>query len=249
MDDSTACTYLGVTPAVLNAMAQASVIEADKSWRGDIYKAGPFNRQSLKQCYESMKALSNCIKPSEETVTWSALTSRRMGDRSAIEAVMKAAACGELRAVKVGKLVGEFEFLRSDISRYFGTPLLESGMSISQLAKATGWKDESISNWIRQELLQCEEVSLRGQPCRVITPEQLLRFRKTYLPLADLANAIGTRSSSLADKLAGVEIFGAKVEATGARRGGLIRIEDLGRLAIAGLAASRGAVFGQQSLL
>lgn len=116
-------------------------------------------------------------------------------------------------------------------------------MSISQLAKATGWKDESISHWINQQLLEAEQIQLRGQPCRVITPEQLLRFRQTFIPLSDLAKSMGTRSSSLIDKLADVDIVGAKKLPNGAQRGALIRIADLGRWAMAGLQLSRGGLF------
>ena len=144
---------------------------------------------------------------------------------------------------KVGKKVGDFAFLKTDVSRYFGTPLLEAGMSISQLAKATGWKDESIAHWINQQLLEAEQIQLRGQPCRVITPEQLLRFRQTYMPLADLAKAMGTRSSSLIDKLADVDLVGAQHLPNGAQRGALVRVADLGKWAMAGLQLSRGGLF------
>jgi hypothetical protein len=61
--------------------------------------------------------------------------------------------------------------------------------------------------------------------------------RRTYLPLADLAHVMGTKSSALADQLAQVEIVGAQHVAGGVRRGGLVRVADLGRLAVAGAKA------------
>lgn len=243
VSDISACELLSVSPSVLKSMAVASVIRLDAKWRGDIYKGGPVQNASLEKLRESLEKFSDIQKTDEETVAWSALTSRRMGDKSAIQSFMQAAMKGEVRAVKIGKKVGDFAFLRSDVQHYFGTPLVETGMSITQLAKATGWKDESISHWIQQQLLEAEQIQLRGQPCRVILPEQLLRFRCTYMPLADLAKAMGTRSSSLIDKLADVDIVGAKKLPNGAQRGALIRIADLGKWAMAGLQLSRGGLF------
>jgi lauroyl/myristoyl acyltransferase len=76
----------------------------------------------------------------DATLTWAELTSRRMGEKQAIESLMKAIANGNAKAVARAQSLGEMSFLRSDVSPYFGTPLLEAGMSIQQLAKATGWK-------------------------------------------------------------------------------------------------------------
>ena len=241
-----ACQWLGVTPGVLQAMAAAEVIEIDPHWRGNIFKAGAFYHPSLVRLQEALKGFSNPLKTDEETVAWSALTSRRMGDKAAIAAAMKAASLGEIQAVNVGKKLGDYAFLLSDVRRYFGTPLLESGMSIAQLSKATGWKDESISHWINQQLLEAEQIQLRGQPCRVITHEQLLRFRRTYMPLADLAKAMGTRSSSLIDKLADVDVLGAKKLPNGTQRGALLRMADLGKWAMVGLQVAHGGLFKLQ---
>lgn len=243
VSETAACEWLGVSPSVLKSMAAAAVIRFDAKWRSDINKGGPIRQTSLDKLYSALRQFSDGRKTDEETLGWSEFTSRRMGDKSAIAAVMQAALKGEIKAVKVGKKVGDFAFMKSDVSRYFGTPLLEAGMSITQLAKATGWKDESIKHWINQQLLEAEQIQLRGQPCRVITPEQLLRFRQTFIPLSDLAKSMGTRSSSLIDKLADVDIVGAKKLPNGAQRGALIRISDLGRWAMAGLQLSRGGLF------
>lgn len=243
VSDTAACELLGVSPTILKSMATAAVIKCDAKWRSDINKGGPIRQASLDKLYEALRQFSDVRKTDEETLGWSEFTSRRIGDKSAIAAVMQAALQGEIKAVKVGKKVGDFAFLKTDVSRYFGTPLLEAGMSISQLAKATGWKDESIAHWINQQLLEAEQIQLRGQTCRVITPEQLLRFRQTFMPLSDLAKSMGTRSSSLIDKLADVDIVGAKKLPNGAQRGALIRIADLGKWAMAGLQLSRGGLF------
>ena len=160
-----------------------------------------------------------------------------MGEKQAIESLMKAIANGNVKAVARARSLGEMPFLRSDVSQYFGTPLLEAGMSIQQLAKATGWKWESISHWVDEGLLASESTQRCGQPCRVVLPYQLLAFRKSYIPLADLARAMGTKSSALSRLLPGVERVGAKQLPDGAMRGGLICIADISRLAVIGARA------------
>lgn len=112
-------------------------------------------------------------------------------------------------------------------------------MSIPQLSKFTGWKWETVSHWIDEGLLESETIVLRGQACRVVLPHQLLAFRQTYVPLADLARGIGSKSSALSKLLSGVDMVGAKQLPGGAVRGGLIRIADLCRLAVLGARAGQ----------
>ncbi|MGF6902585.1 TniQ family protein [Paraburkholderia sp. GAS348] len=236
--DINACELLGVPPVVLERMKAAGVIRSDVRWREDLMKGGPVERQSITDLYERVESWAQPATVADDsTLTWAELTSRRMGDRRAIEQLMQAIAGGKVKAVVRGRTLGEMFFLRSDVSQYFGTPLLEAGMSIQQLAKATGWKWESIQHWADEGLLASERIQRRGQPCRVVLPHQLLEFRQAYVPLADLARAMDTRSSALSRLLPGVELVGAKQLPDGAMRGALIRIADLGRLAIIGARA------------
>ncbi|MBN3759889.1 TniQ family protein [Burkholderia sp. Ac-20365] len=238
ISDVVACELAGVTPVVLERMKAACVIQSDIRWREDLMKGGPVNRQSILDLHECVGRLSqHAAVIDDATCTWAALTCRRMGERKAIESLMLAIASGKVKAVARGRTLGEMAFLRSDVSQYFGTPLLEAGMSIQQLAKATGWKWESIQNWADKGLLASELIQRRGQPCHVVLPHQLLEFRQRYVPLADLARAMGTKSSALARLLPGIELVGAKQLPDGATRGGLIRVADLGRLAVIGARA------------
>lgn len=61
---------------------------------------------------------------------------------------------------------------------------------------------------------------------------------RRYMPLADLTKAMGTRSFLLIDKLADVDVVGAKKLPSGAQPGALIRMADLGKSAIVGLQVS-----------
>jgi len=126
------------------------------------------------------------------------------------------------------------QLLRADVQRYFGTPLLEAGRSIHQLSNATEWKWESVSHWLELGLLEAGSIVLRGQPCRVVAPEHLLRFPQTYIPVADVARAMGTTSTALSDQLTVLEVVSGKALPNGAQRGGLLRLADLGRRAVAG---------------
>lgn len=235
ISDVVACELAGVPPAVLKRMKAAGVIQSDARWREDLMKGGPVELQSILDLHERVDRLvQHAVVAGDSTLTWAELTSRRMGDQRAIESLMQAIANGKVKAVARGRTLGQTSFLRAEVSPYFGTPLLEAGMSIQQLAKATGWKWESIQNWVDEGLLASERIQRRGQPCRVVLPHQLLAFRQAYVPLADLARAMDKRSSALSRLLTGVELVGAKQLPDGAMRGALIRMADLGRLAVIG---------------
>lgn len=234
VSEAEACKLANVPLSVLHLMMAAKVVEAEPGWRADVFKGGPVCRRSLENLLGRLnQAAVTELAPGEE-MSWAELTSRRLGDKRAIQAVMDAAARGQLRPIRKAKSLGQVRFRREDILPYFGTPALEAGMSVHQLAKATGWKWESISHWVELGLLESATISLRGQPCRVVAAEQLLRFRQTFIPLADLARLMGTTSTALAEQLRGVEVIGAKPLPNGARRGGLVRMADLARLAVIG---------------
>jgi len=241
VSDERACELAGVSPAVLAHMMAAGVIESDVNWRHDLLKGGPVKAASIEALLERLRvaAVPVAVSAEDETLTWAGLTSRRMGDKLAIQSAMQAASDGQLKAVVVGRCLGEMVFRRDEVSEYFGTPLLEAGMSIQQLSRTTGWKWESISHWIQSGLLESESIMLRGKPCRVVLPHQLLAFRQAYVSLADLARAMGTKSSGLSKRLSGIELVGAQQLPGGAMRGGLIPMHELGRLALIGARAGQ----------
>lgn len=240
ISDNEACELASVPPVVLDRMKAAGVILSDIRWREDLMKGGPVAQQSVLDLYERVdRGAEPTTVADDATLTWAELTSRRMGEKQAIESLMKAIANGEVKAVVHARTLGEMAFLMSDVLQYFGTPLLEVGMSIQQLAKTTGWKWESISHWVDEGLLASVSIQRCGQACRVVLPYQLLAFRQSYIPLADLARAMGTKSSALSRLLSGVERVGSKQLPDGTMRGGLIRIADLGRLAVIGARAGQ----------
>jgi hypothetical protein len=92
---------------------------------------------------------------------------------------------------------------------------------------------------VDEGLLESELIHRRGQPCRVVLPHQLPALRCTYVPLADLAREMGTKPVALLRQLSVVALVGAKQLSGCAMRGGLIRITDLGRLAVLGARAGQ----------
>lgn len=240
MSGADACELAGVPPSVLEHMMTAGVVRSDVNWRQDILKGGLVEHHSILELVDRIRAAAEpTTVADDEKLVWAGLTSRRMGDRQAIQSVMLAIADGKVKAIARGRRLGDMAFRRADVVSYFGTPLLEAGMSIQQLSKFTGWKWESISHWIDQGLLESQSIVLRGQACRVVLPHQLLAFRQVYMPLADLARGIGTKSSALSKLLSGIELVGAQQLPGGANRGGLIRIAELGRLAVLGARAGQ----------
>ena len=231
----------GVGETVMKSMAEAGVVKFDSQWRRNIFKAGEIEASSIAHLHSVLVRNAKTVDKSDgELVFWSELMSRRWGSNSAIQSVMQAAQRGEIRAVVKGATIGKMGFLRSEVAQYFGLPVLESGMSLSSLSKITGWKQENLRHWINEGLMQTEEVKLPGQQRDVILPEQLLAFRQTYVPMADLAKALNTKASALARNLGDtVEVVGALTLPNGVRRGGLLRVADLGRLAVAQAKASR----------
>lgn len=248
ISDAAACEMARISQAVLDRMKAAKVIQSDIRWREDILKGGPINHQSMMNLFEKLNCLAEPTTIADDvTVTWAEFTSRRMGEKKAIESLMKAILNGEVKAVTPAKHLGDLSFRRSEVSQYFGMPLIEAGMSIQQLTKETNWKWESIAHWMDEGLLNSEVVHRRGQPCRIVLPHQLLAFRQNYLPLADLARAMGTKSSALARLLHHIQLIGAKRLPDGIMRGGLIRIADLGHLALTG-AKSKDDLYPEWSL-
>jgi hypothetical protein len=238
ISDAAACELAAITPAVLERMKAAGVIGSDVRWREDLHKGGPVERASLLALFEQINPCADGKVPKNVgTLRWSNFTSRRMGDKGAIEQLMKAIANGNVVAVARSRTLGDLSFRTEDVSRYFGTPLVEAGMSIQHLSQFTGWKWESISHWMDEGLLAYESIQLRGQPSRVVLPHQMLAFRQSFIPLADLARSMGMKASTLSLSLHGIELVGAKRLPDGAMRGGLLRVADLGRLAVIGAKA------------
>lgn len=232
MTEDVARRKLDVPAKVLSNMAGAGLLEADYDWNKDVMKGGPVNAASLDKLVARLMSQQVATAADGDLIALKELTSRRLGDNTAIQALMRAIKAGEVAAQGRADRIGDLKYPLSEVRRFFGTPMLEAGLSVSQLAKLTGWKHESIDHWITQGPLQSHSIVLRGQPCRVVMPAQLLEFTRSYVPLADLSRMVGTRSRHLAKELHEVEVIPGKIVEGGAQRGTLVKMADIVRLAL-----------------
>jgi hypothetical protein len=169
------------------------------------------------------------------------LHARRLGDKQAIVRLLKAIANGDVLPMGPAKSVGELEFCEADVATFFSSKSVEAGLTVQALAVATGWKWESVSHWIDVGLLESVPAVLRGQPCRVVMPAHLIKFSQNYVPLATLARSLNVRSSELLERMGAIELFGGKPLPSGAVRGALVRLSDLGRAALLPLIAGHAS--------
>lgn len=232
MTEAAACKVLNVRPKVLTNMATAGLVEADYDWVKDVLKGGPFRVSTVERALAMLMANVATSPSAGERIAFQDLTSRRLGDNTAIQTLMRAIQSGEVQAQGPAAKVGELQYLLADVRRFFGTPLLEAGLSVSQLAKLTGWKHESIDHWIESGLLESFPIVLRGQPCRVVMPAQLLAFNRTYMPISDLARLVGSRSAFMKRRLAEIGVIGGRATGKGTERGMLVRLADVAALAM-----------------
>jgi hypothetical protein len=234
VSEKAACEDLGVPLSVLQRLVDAELLVYAADWRADLRKGGPVESRSITELISRLRHHRPVgLQQDDRKIALRALTSRRAGDKKALVAALRAIATGDIRPLSTGELVGDFQYPLTAVSKHFSTPILEAGLSIQALSRMTGWKWESISHWIEEGLLQSHSIVLRGQPCRVVLPAQLLEFCQTYVPLADLARHVGSKSSALSERMEGIEIVGSLALPGGQRRGGLIRIADLARLTLA----------------
>lgn len=234
LDEKTAKAMLDAPDATVANLKSCGALVWDGDWRSDICKSGPIDRQSVSMLVEHVRRQVRSGESSEDTIALSELNSRRVGDRKALMEVFGAIASGELRGI--GRLppegIGQIRFLRSDVAGFFGTPLLEAGLTIERLCEKTGWKYESVKHWIDVGLLKSNLIDLRGQDCKVVMPEHVVEFTRQYMPLTDLAKLLDTTASAVARRFKALPVIGAKPLPDGQRRGGLVRLKDLLHLAL-----------------
>ena len=228
-----ACEATGLPESVLKNLLASGVVQYDINWKSDFLKAGPVHQGSLEKFTQKLgESASGAETDDGQTLSISKLTSRKMGDKLAIQNVFKALDTGEIRVCKSNDMLGAMKILATDVYPIFSTPLLETGMTIEQLSKETGWKFESISAWISAGYLGAETISRRGQNCRVILPAHILEFRAKYVVLADFAKSIDTKSSAFMKLIENALPIIVVKDSQGATRGLLIRTSDIAQFIV-----------------
>jgi len=219
---------LNVPEAVYKYFVEAGLLVVDHSGRLDIRRGLPVELACVEKLRERL--LMGPWRADDDggsRLQLREFNARRLGDKKAIVRLLGAIAAGDVRAMGPAKTPGELEYLESDVAVFFSSKSVDAGLTVQALAKATGWKWESISHWIDLGLLESVPAVLRGQPCRVVMPEHLLNFTQSYVPLSTVARSLNARSSELLERLGGIELVGGKPLPSGAVRGALVRLGDL----------------------
>lgn len=230
LSESQAAEQLGVADSVLQNMVRSGVLPSDSDWRLSFYKPGPIPSSALTPLVPRLAGFVQA-QEARETLTFNQLTARRTVDVKALIALYQAIFSGEIRPVghdgEHG--LGGFIFSAVDIKRHLGSVALTNGLTLTQLELATGWKYEAISRWTELGVLESELVRLQGRSARIVTIGGFAKFRSEWVPVAELANAVGSKASALTRRFEekGVQITGQTDSTKGPRRGGLVRIKDL----------------------
>ncbi len=228
--ESDAGEMLGVPASIVNGLKRAGILQHDTNWKADFLKGGPINVNRIFELIDQVRE-HMVERQVPETIPFSKLTGRRTTDGLAVTRLYQAIFSGDLRAVghDAEHGLGGFLFATDEVTRYLGSAALNDGLTVTQVEKATGWKYESLMHWIDEELLATETVKLHGRPARIVSLAALMSFRKSWIPVSDLAQSIGTRSSALSKKLTaqGIQLHGQKTLSDGAKRGGLVALKDL----------------------
>ncbi|WP_082565467.1 TniQ family protein [Duganella sp. Root1480D1] len=234
MTPADACAFLGVPKSVLRHLVNADIVTPDQEWAQTVFKAGPFDKEQLIGLREYLGGAIQA-RATRRTFRLDQIDARRTVDLKALVRIYRAIFSGDLKPTGRSENEGlaGFLFPADEVMQYLGAAALDEGLTLSQLAQATGWKYHSIAGWTHQNLLESETVILQGRRSRVVTVEGLANFRRKWIPVSEIAAAMGSKGSAVTRHLEskGIVIVGQTHEADGAARGGLIRISDLGRLA------------------
>lgn len=225
-----AALVAGVPLSVISHLVDAGLLVNDDGWAQDLLKSGPIEVASIRRLLDQLVSFV-AHREVNESLRFGQLTGRRTTDGKGICRLYQSIASGEIRAISytpVGCLDG-LAFATDDIRRYLGSVSLAEGMTLTQLEKATGWKYQAISHWAQSGLLKTIDVVLHGRSARLVTHDGLATFRREWVPVSDLAIAMGTKASALTSKFMqrGMTIHGQLTLPSGATRGGLVRIADL----------------------
>jgi DNA-binding XRE family transcriptional regulator len=232
--ESTAAKQIGVSESVMIKLVRSRVLESDPNWRQTLDKSGPLSVAVVNSLIPRLTAF---VEPrsEEDTLTFNQLTARRSTDIKALHSLYVAIFRGDVRPIRhdIGNGLGGFVFSNADIRAYLGSVALSTSLTLVQLERATGWKYQTLSHWCELGILEFETVTLRGSQARLVTVGAIAKFRGEWIPLSEVAKSLGSKSSAVAARLGekGVRISGLSESTAGVRRGGLIRIRDLAKLA------------------
>ena len=235
ISESSAAKLADVSINTVKALTKAGVLEHDNEWATSFAKAGPIAASAIPELVANLCTRVTGVLTSDG-LDFNELNAKRTVDIKALLMLYKAIAGGELLPVKRKPTPGlsGFVFARDEVTQFLGSVALAKSMTLLQLERATGVKYESLRMWTLLGLLPSDEVTLRGQSASVVPFESFAQFRQKYIPIADIAYALGTKASAVTARLQreGINIVGQTTPSNGARRGGLVSMRDFACFAL-----------------
>ena len=225
-----ASILLGIPAASLRHFIRANVIVEDLHWRRSVEKGGQILARSVTKLPAQLASFLQG-GPTREGIRLDAINGRRTVDARALAKFFHAVFEGEVRPVdcksKTG--IGGYIFLKEDVQRYIATAALSDSFTLTQLESITGWKYECIARWTDLGLLRFDVVILQGRKARIVTASAYAAFVRTWKPVSEIAADLKQPASIITRRLMshGVNISGYTAPAYGAKRGGLVQMQDL----------------------
>ena len=228
---------LSVSVSILQNLMHAGIVSYDSKWESSPFKSGPILGEQMAELVPCLTGFMQ-YRQVNDRLRFTQLTARRTVDKKALITLYKAIFAGEIHAVDWDQKggLGGFIFSTAEVKQYLGSAALLNAMTLTQLEKVTDWKYECLSRWTELKYLESESVTLQGRPARVVTVEALAKFRRTWIPVSDIASEMKSKGSAITRRLEklGISILGQTNPVNGARRGGVIALNDL--YVLAGLA-------------
>ena len=164
------------------------------------------------------------------TIAFASINLRRTTDRAALIETLRSIFGSSVTPVFAAEdaPLGDFEFLASDIDAELARLRRGHGWTAEQVAEITGWKEQCVSEWCRQGLIEAAPFARSRGTGYTIAPEALAGFQAKFVTVAALAREASCSPRGMLSRLAesGVATCGSLAEG-GARRGHLVRIADL----------------------
>lgn len=223
--------YLGISQYLFDQIVVAKLVDYDKEWKANIYKAGPVAIASLESIINNNKKRIE-HEFHDKHIEIKNIASLKLGENSKIHHIFQGILNGEIRVLSTIGKFGEHRISLSDVYDVLQVSIQGKGYSIEELGSITGWKWEAIGHWMDCGLLEFDIYQIKGRECRFVTPNQLINFQRKYIPTVDLMRQIGRTTRYLKNHLPQLSIVGEKALPNGNFLGGLVSLSEWMKLSL-----------------
>lgn len=224
--------YLGAGRRHFDLLKESGLVIEVPTGERPTLTDGKIYSQSLRELVRAIRA--SVIEAPGDSLAFSELTLRRTTDRVALKKLLELICNGSIPACSAqpDAKLSDFRFLKSEVESVLRSERHSLDWSANDVAKLTGWKPETVTNWCKQGVIESRTVSHGPSVGYLISPAQLLFFQSRFVPVSTLAKAKGTSSRKLLSEFSklGIKTHGATNEGA-TSRGHLVKLEDLVALA------------------